>query len=193
MTGTNRPVNITLTGSDYADACVDSPFTYSIVANPTHGTLTGTGANRTYTPNHNYEGVDSFTFTTGDGVWTSSPATVTLLLVAAPQLTAQCSLRSIWRNWNLDSVVQGMGLSLNNYQVYRSTTHGGPYTLIYTTPDSSQTMYVDASVAPGTTYYYVVTFSYQDPSTGTNYVSPYSNEASSSTCCPGDGAFWVDY
>ena len=53
---------ITLTGNDLdGDA-----FTFSIVTAPTHGTLTGSGANRTYTPTTNYSGSDSFVFQVTD-------------------------------------------------------------------------------------------------------------------------------
>ena len=38
------------------------PLTYSIVTEPTHGALSGSGAGRTYTPAANYNGPDSFTF-----------------------------------------------------------------------------------------------------------------------------------
>ena len=186
MTGTNRPVNITLTASSSL-GCTNS-FNYAIAANPTHGTLTGTGTNATYTPTNNYEGPDSFTFTASDGVWTSSyPATVTIFVVAGPtNLTAQCRFDQILLNWSLDNAVQQMepmGLSILDNRVYRSTNSGGHYLLIYTTPDYfSQTNYVDVAVATNTTYSYVVTFRYHDPYTGANYESPYSREASASPC-----------
>jgi len=186
MTGTNQPVNITLTA--YSPLGCTNSFTYTVVDNPTHGTNSGTGANRIYTPNHNYEGMDSFTFNASDGVWTSSyPATVTIFVVAGPtNLTAQCRFDQIVLNWSLDDVAQQMepmGLNILDFQVYRSTNHGGPYTLIYTTaPFANTTNYVDMAVATNTTYYYVVTFQYQDPNTGTNYESPYAKEASASPC-----------
>jgi hypothetical protein len=67
-------VGITLAGTDIdGDA-----LTYSIVAGPTQGTLTGTGTARTYTPAANYQGPDSFTFQANDGTSDSAPAAVTL-------------------------------------------------------------------------------------------------------------------
>ena len=69
---------ITLTGSD-----VDGPSTnFVLVSLPTHGTLTGSGASRTYTPATNYFGPDSFTFTVNDGSLTSAVATVSITLLA---------------------------------------------------------------------------------------------------------------
>ncbi len=67
-------VAITLTGSDPEG----DPLTFSVQSAPTNGTLSGSGANRTYTPNANYNGSDSFTFVANDGSSNSSPATVSI-------------------------------------------------------------------------------------------------------------------
>ncbi len=74
--GTNQdtPVSITLSGSDI-DA---DPLTYTVSASPTHGTLSSTAPNLTYTPNTGYVGADSFEFTVSDGTAISSPATVSI-------------------------------------------------------------------------------------------------------------------
>jgi len=53
-------------------------LTYTVVAAPTHGTMTGTAPNLTYTPAANYSGPDSFTFTARDWLVTSNAATVTI-------------------------------------------------------------------------------------------------------------------
>jgi len=67
-------VPVTLSGTD-----VDGdPLTFAIVASPTHGSLSGSGADRTYTPAANFNGSDSFTFTVSDGSATSSSATVSI-------------------------------------------------------------------------------------------------------------------
>ena len=67
-------VAITLSASD----AMGDPLTYAIVANPTHGTLTGTAPNVTYTPTHGFTGTDSFTFQASDGQVKSNVATVTI-------------------------------------------------------------------------------------------------------------------
>src|SRR5205814_2051500 len=41
-------------------------LTYAVVTGPTHGTLTGSGSSRTYTPDANYNGTDSFTYKVTD-------------------------------------------------------------------------------------------------------------------------------
>jgi hypothetical protein len=73
-TNANTPLNITLPASDIEN----NALTYSIVTAPTHGTLSGTGANRTYTPTANYSGTDSFTFRANDGSANSNTATINL-------------------------------------------------------------------------------------------------------------------
>jgi ribosomal protein S30 len=94
----NTPVSITLTGNDLETAAANLNFVVTV--NPAHGSLTGTGANRTYTPALNYSGPDSFKFTvtdTGDGAaapLTSSEATVGIAVndTINPTVTAPANL-----------------------------------------------------------------------------------------------------
>jgi len=68
----DAPMQISLTGSD-----PDSdPLAYSMVAGPSHGSLSGTEPNLTYTPDTNFNGSDSFTFKVNDGTTDSVPATL---------------------------------------------------------------------------------------------------------------------
>src|SRR5207253_2755686 len=67
-------------------------LTYSVVAGPTHGAVSGTAPNVTYTPAANYNGPDSFTFKANDGTLNSNIAMVTITVTAvndAPVATAQ--------------------------------------------------------------------------------------------------------
>ncbi len=73
-TSVNTPVGVTLTGSDVEG----STLTFSVSSNPSHGSLSGSTPNLTYTPNNGYAGADSFTYTAFDGQATSPPATVTI-------------------------------------------------------------------------------------------------------------------
>jgi len=68
------PLMIFLTGGD-ADG---DHLEFSIATQPTNGTLTGASKNPTYTPNIDFFGTDSFTFTVNDGTVDSAPATVTI-------------------------------------------------------------------------------------------------------------------
>src|ERR1043166_1554025 len=76
----NTPRAITLTGSD-ADG---DTLTYSIVAGPSHGVLTGTPPGVTYIPASGYLGADSFTFKVNDGKVDSAPATISINVIAPP-------------------------------------------------------------------------------------------------------------
>ena len=68
------PLAITLSGSD-----VDGDsLTFSIVANPSHGTLSGTAPNLVYTPTTDYNGADSIAFKVNDGVLDSNIAVVSI-------------------------------------------------------------------------------------------------------------------
>ena len=68
------------------------PLTYAVVDPPTGGTLTGSGASRTYTPASDRHGSDRFTFTVSDGQVVSAPAEVAITVAAvddAPVASAQ--------------------------------------------------------------------------------------------------------
>ncbi|HEX9998022.1 MAG TPA: Ig-like domain-containing protein [Abditibacterium sp.] len=76
----NTAKTITLAGADVdGDA-----LTFIVVTNPTKGTLTGTGANRTYTPTANYSGADSFTFKTRDSAGLESGLATVSISVTVP-------------------------------------------------------------------------------------------------------------
>jgi hypothetical protein len=70
----DTPLAITLTGGDPEG----QPITFAVAMPPAHGTLTGTGASRTYTPDPGFVGSDSFAFTTHDGFFASGPAIVSI-------------------------------------------------------------------------------------------------------------------
>jgi hypothetical protein len=78
---------ITLTATD-ADG---DTLTYSVVAQPLHGDLTGSAPALTYTPDAGYHGPDSFTFKANDGSADSNTATVSITVTAvneAPIITS---------------------------------------------------------------------------------------------------------
>lgn len=68
------PVAITLLGSD-PDG---TPLTYATAGGPSHGVLSGSGANLVYTPNAGFFGTDGFTYTASNGTHVSTPAAVAI-------------------------------------------------------------------------------------------------------------------
>jgi hypothetical protein len=75
----DRPVAITLAGADMDSLSLH----FSVVQQPAHGQLSGTAPLLTYTPDADYQGPDSFTFTVSDGSATSTAATVTIAVRGA--------------------------------------------------------------------------------------------------------------
>jgi len=72
----DTPIAITLNGHD-----VDGdPLSVAIVSDPSHGMLSGTGSERTYTPEIGYTGPDTFTFMVSDAGSSSDTATVFLTI-----------------------------------------------------------------------------------------------------------------
>ncbi len=78
FTNEDTSVIITLSGSDGdGDA-----LSYSVVAPPDHGELTGTPPGLTYSPHADYNGNDAFSFVVNDGSVDSEPASVSITVTA---------------------------------------------------------------------------------------------------------------
>ena len=120
--------SVTWTTSDATKATVN-----------TTGLVTGTTA-----------GSATITATTVDGGKTNTSAiTVTNASPPTPTgLTATAGNAQVSLSWTAS-------FGATSYNVYRSTTSGGPYTTIAT--NITTTGYTDTGLANGTTYYYVVT------------------------------------
>ncbi|MDH5631497.1 MAG: Ig-like domain-containing protein [Gammaproteobacteria bacterium] len=69
---------ITLTGTD-ADG---DTLTYSVVSDPSNGSLSGVAPNLTYTPSANFAGSDSFIFKVNDGTMDSPVGTVSITVTS---------------------------------------------------------------------------------------------------------------
>jgi endonuclease G len=78
-TAEDAPANVTMTALPSGPGALNA-LTYTVVSGPTHGTLSGEGAGRIYTPAADYHGADSFTFRVADGTRASRTATVSLLV-----------------------------------------------------------------------------------------------------------------
>jgi hypothetical protein len=103
---------VTLTGS----APNGDPFTFQVASGPSHGTLSGTAPNLTYTPAAGYSGTDTFAFTVTDTTagLTSARATITLAVVPPP--TANTRSLNVLLNTALNITLTG------------SAPNGDPYT-----------------------------------------------------------------
>lgn len=99
--GNSAPVAADVTGSGNEDSAVSvtlsasdansDALTYSVVAQPSNGTVAVSGATVTYTPTADFFGSDSFTYTANDGMVDSNTATASVTVAAvndAPSFTA---------------------------------------------------------------------------------------------------------
>src|SRR5262249_9192093 len=73
-TAEDNTLSITLTANDTK---VNSSLSFTVVTGPSHGMISGSGANIVYTPNSDYSGPDSLVFKASDGTL-DSQATVTI-------------------------------------------------------------------------------------------------------------------
>jgi len=88
-------VSVELDGNDS-----DGQIQNYTVTDPTRGTLTGTGATRTYTPEAGFTGTDAFTYTVVDGQGAASePATVSITVEAPGSGGLDCAFR-VDNEWN---------------------------------------------------------------------------------------------
>lgn len=79
----------------------------------------------------------------------SKTATASVTVTAASMSTTQ---HIVDLNWNNSS-----SANISGYNVYRGTNSSGPYSKINSVGLIASTLYTDASVKSGQTYYYVVT------------------------------------
>ena len=73
-TNEDTPTTFTMTGTDPEGAAL----TYSIVSQPQHGSVSTSGNAGTYTPNTNFNGSDTFSYSASDGSLVSSAGIVTV-------------------------------------------------------------------------------------------------------------------
>ncbi|ALD22278.1 hypothetical protein AM218_14985 [Hymenobacter sp. DG25A] len=150
-------VAIALTGT----AIEGDALTYSIVGNPAHGSVSGSGGTFTYTPHADYNGTDSFTFKAKDGALDSAPAAVSITVTAvndAPVATAQSvstdedmSKSGTLTGTDIDSSVLTFALgaqatygtvtvqSNGSYTYIPAANYNGPDSFTFTSNDGSLT------------------------------------------------------
>jgi peptidoglycan/xylan/chitin deacetylase (PgdA/CDA1 family) len=131
----NTSVSLTLTATD-TDSTI---LTFATSSNPTHGTISGTGASITYTPATDYIGADTFTFTANDGTSTSNAATVSINVTALPNHIPVVTTQNLSTVKNTALSITLAGTDADNDVLTFATTsnpaHGtltGSTTLTYT-------------------------------------------------------------
>ncbi len=140
-TNEDTAVAIVLAGTD-ADG---NPLTYSVLTNPSKGTLSGTAPNLSYLPSANVNGSDSFTFRVNDGTANSTAATVSISITPvndAPVAAAKSVTTG--KNTAVGIVLTGTDIegSALTYTVLTSPTKGslsGSVPNLTYTPNSNVT------------------------------------------------------
>ncbi len=130
--GTSAPVTLAGSGS--------SAITYTLLTQPTQGTLTGTASNLTYTTNNaTYIGADSFTYLVGDGLENSAAVTVSIQIIdQVPVATGQNLATS--RATPVAFTLSGTGLNALTYTVATPPANGqitGSGTALTYTPNAA--------------------------------------------------------
>jgi hypothetical protein len=117
----NTPVAITLTASD-PDG---DPLTFTVTSFPTHGTLSGTPPNLSYSPATDYLGPDGFTFKVSDVQLESADAFVSIQVIAPPDppdivsAVAQCDGLNVVVTFN-EAVDSASSQDVFNYMIFDS-------------------------------------------------------------------------
>ncbi len=138
----NNATSVVLTGTDTDGAIA----TYTIVDEPSNGTLSGTAPNLTYTPNTDFFGTDSFTFLVNDGELDSALETITLNIqeVIIPNVapTAEPQALTITENNETSVVLNGTDTdgTIATYTIVDEPSNG---TLSGTAPNLTYTPNTD--------------------------------------------------
>ncbi len=172
-TALNTAKSITLTGSG------GTPLTYTVVTQPLNGTLSGSGATRTYTPNTGFTGNDAFTFRVTWGCQQSSTKTVSITVGSGGPSTVRL-------NTGGPAVSVGLGaFSADAYSTGSTATYSNAVPIEGTTSDAIYQDYRRAATTGGS-------FGYTIPVTnGTYNVRLYFAEIAPSTTTTGQRVFNV--
>jgi hypothetical protein len=98
-------------------------ITYVVTVSPTHGALSGTAPNLTYTPTTGYSGADSFSFTATNPGGTSAAAAVSITVLPLPPV-AQAQTVTDAYNGVLPITLVATGTGTLTYAVGTGPTHG---------------------------------------------------------------------
>ncbi|MEW6982225.1 tandem-95 repeat protein [Colwelliaceae bacterium 6471] len=126
-TAEDTALSATLSATDVND----DTLTYSVVSEPSSGTLSGTAPDLTYTPNENFFGEDSFTFTANDGTVDSNIATVNITVEPvndAPIASADAISLTNWNVATIDVLANDSDADNDNLIIIGATADSGSVT-----------------------------------------------------------------
>jgi DNA/RNA endonuclease G (NUC1) len=151
-TNEDTAVGITLTASSPGGT-----LTYTIVSGPTHGELTGSDGNRTYTPDLNYFGPDSFTFKVNDGANDSNTSTVSITVNSVNDDPDAVD--------DVATVAEDSGANTINVQGNDSDVEGDTRTIVSVTQGTNGSVAItnsgaDLSYTPAANYFGSDSFTY---------------------------------
>lgn len=130
-TAEDTAANISLAGKDPEGA----PLTYTVLATPRRGTLSGDAPKLVYTPARNENGSDSFTFKVNDGAQDSATAMVSIAITPVNDVpTARSQVVSTGEDETAAITLFGLDVEGNSltYTIVTQPQHG---TLINPAPD----------------------------------------------------------
>ena len=119
----DAPKPILLSGTDPES----SPLIFTLLSQPTHGTLSGLAPNLTYTPGLNYHDSDSFTFKVNDGQGDSNVATVSIAVTPVnDRPVANSQDLTTEEDIPLQVALSGQDVDVDslNYRIIASPGHG---------------------------------------------------------------------
>ena len=138
LTAQNNAITITVLGND-SDPDGDS-LTIQSITQGANGSVKNNSTTVTYTPNNNFHGTDSFTYTISDGKGHNATATVNVTVNQAPQVNAgQDETITLFANASLSGTVTDDGLPTPPNLTQSWSKVSGPGTVNFANANATST------------------------------------------------------